>query len=112
MAANVKYTDYGHSAINCAKMAEPIDKPFGKLSRVDLGNYVLHGLHIGATWRIQVNRPSATAMPPFCQITLTTYLTRSRRVPEKSQFTCTVGSFHSHPVCRDCNKRSALSTVN
>jgi len=27
------------------------------------------GVHIGATWRIQLNRPCATVMQPFCHMT-------------------------------------------
>jgi len=30
------------------------------------------GVHVGATWRIRLNRPCATAMRPFWRITLTT----------------------------------------
>ena len=30
--------------------------------------------HIGATWRIRLNRPRVAVMGPFCQITLTTCL--------------------------------------
>jgi len=32
-----------------AKMAEPIEMPFGMLSRVGPGNHVLDGVHIGST---------------------------------------------------------------
>jgi len=31
-------------------------------------------VHIGATWRMRLNRPCAAAMRSFCQITLTTCL--------------------------------------
>jgi len=30
------------------------------------------GVHIGATWQIQLNHSCVAAMWPFCQITLTT----------------------------------------
>ena len=33
---------------------------------------MLRGVHIGANWRIRLNRPCVAAMRPFCQITLTT----------------------------------------
>jgi len=36
--------------------------------------HVLDGVHIVATWWIQLNCPRAAAMRPFCQITLTTCL--------------------------------------
>ena len=32
------------------------------------GSNVLDGVHIGATWRIRLNRPCASAMWPFCQL--------------------------------------------
>jgi len=34
------------SVVNCAKTAEPIEMPFGILSRMDLRNYVLDGVEI------------------------------------------------------------------
>jgi len=54
------------------KTVEPIEMPFGLWTRVGLRKHVLHGVHTGSTWWIPLNRPSATAMQPFCQITLTT----------------------------------------
>jgi len=39
---------------------------------VGLRNRVLDGVHIGATWRIRLNRPCAAAMRPFCQIIILT----------------------------------------
>jgi len=53
-------------------MAEPIEMPFGVWTRVGPRKHMLDGVHIGATWRIRLNRPCAAAMWPFCQITLTT----------------------------------------
>jgi len=44
----------------------------------------LDGVHIGATWRIRLNRSCAAAMRPFCQITLTT---------------CCCCSCHHHHCC-------------
>ena len=61
-----------HSAMSCAKMAEWIEMPFGLLTEVGPRKYILGGMHTGTTWRILVNRPCATAMWPFCQITLAT----------------------------------------
>jgi len=34
--------------------------------------HVLDGIHIGATWRIRLNRPYVAVLQPFCQINLTT----------------------------------------
>jgi len=58
--------------MSCAKTAEPIEMPFWD---VDLGGpkkHVLGGVHIGANLRTRLNHTCATAMRPFCQITLTT----------------------------------------
>ena len=48
------------------------DEPIEVYSLAGLGpwNYVLDGVHIGATWRIRLNHPCAAAMLPFCQVTL------------------------------------------
>ena len=58
--------------MSCAKATEPIEMPFGMLTQAGQRKHVLDGLHIGATWRIQLNRPCVAVMRPFCQITLTT----------------------------------------
>jgi len=43
--------------------------PFGMWPHVSPGKHVLdRGVHIGATWRIQLNRPRAAAMRPFYQL--------------------------------------------
>jgi len=63
-----------HSAVSCAKMAEPTDMSFRLWTRLGPRKHVLGGVHSGATWRIQLNSPCAAAMRPFCQITLTTCL--------------------------------------
>jgi len=42
--------------------------PFGMWTRVGPAKRVLDGVHVGATWRIRLNRPCAAAMRPFCQI--------------------------------------------
>jgi len=54
----------GPSAVSCAKTAEPIEMPFVMCTRVASGKHVLDGVHIGAIWRIRLNRPSAAAMRP------------------------------------------------
>ena len=41
--------------VSPAKTAEPIEMPFGGLTRVDLKNHVLHGVEIpqeGQFWRV------------------------------------------------------------
>ena len=60
VAPTVTYT--GMSAVSPAQTAEPIVMPFGKLSGVGPGNHVLDGGHIGATWRMRLNRACAAAM--------------------------------------------------
>jgi len=56
-----------HSAVNCAKMAEPIEMAFGLRTRVGLRKQYQVGctLHTGARRRIPLNRPCAAAMRPF-----------------------------------------------
>jgi len=61
-----------HSAVSCAKMAEPIEMLFGTWTPVGPRKHVLGGVHTGATWQIPLNRPCVAAMLPFCEITLTT----------------------------------------
>jgi len=52
-----------HSAVICAKTAEPIEMLFGLWTRMDRRKHVLHTWkHIGSTWRIQLNRPCVAAM--------------------------------------------------
>ena len=53
--------------VSPAKTTEPIGMSFGFWAQVGL----LDGVHIGATWRIRLNRPCAAAMRPFCQISST-----------------------------------------
>ena len=43
--------------VSPAKTAQPIEMPFAMLSRVGRGDHILDGVHIGATWRILLNRP-------------------------------------------------------
>jgi len=38
-----------HSAVSCAKMAEPIEMPFGLWTRAGPRKHVLGGVHTGAT---------------------------------------------------------------
>jgi len=69
-----------HSAVICAKTAEPIDLPFGLWTLVVLGrrkhklNHIRQVAPIGITWGIQLNCPSVVAMRPYVkfEITLTT----------------------------------------
>ena len=58
------------TVVSCANTAEPIETPFGLWTRVGL--CVTRG-HIGATWRIRLNRPCGAVMPAALrQITVTT----------------------------------------
>jgi len=63
------------TAVSCAKMAEPIDllwtwlgrkkhKFFNRICQVA----PIMGEEIGATWRIRLNRLSATAMRPYVKL--------------------------------------------
>ena len=61
-----------HCAVSCAKMAEPIEMPFGLWTRVGTRKHVLGKVYTGATWPIRLNRLCAAAMRPFCQVNLTT----------------------------------------
>jgi len=65
-----------HSAARCAKMAEPIDLPFGLWTRVGRRNHKFNrirqcavtGGNIGKTWRIRLNRQSSAAMRPYVKL--------------------------------------------
>jgi len=46
-------------------MAVIIEMQFGILSWVDPGNHLLDRMHIGANWRIRLNRQSVAAMCPY-----------------------------------------------
>jgi len=46
---------------------------------VDADWDVLGGIHIGATWRIRLNRPCAAAMRPYVKLFLTTCLISARK---------------------------------
>ena len=48
--------------MSCAKTAEPIEMSFEMWTLVDPTKHVLDGVHIRATWQIQVNRPCVAAM--------------------------------------------------
>ena len=54
--------------MSCAKTAEPIEMPFGMWTWVGLRKRVLDGVHIGATWEIQLNRPCVAAMRPYVKL--------------------------------------------
>ena len=51
--------------MTCAKMAVLMEMRFGILIRVGRRIVVLDEVH---TWRIQLSRPCALAMWPYCQI--------------------------------------------
>jgi len=55
--------------VSGAKMAEPTEMAFGLWTRMGPRKHELHGMHIGAIWRIRLNHPCAPAMRPFFQIT-------------------------------------------
>jgi len=53
----------------CAKTAEPIVMPFGMWTRgVGPKKHVVDGVHIDATWRIQLNHPYAAAMRAYVKL--------------------------------------------
>ena len=64
------------TATSCAKMAEPINLPFGLRTRVGRRKHEFNrihqvapmGGHINATWRIRLNRPSESAMWPYVKL--------------------------------------------
>jgi len=62
--------DLSITIVSPAKTAEPIEMLFGVCTplgpRKDVS--LLHGVHIGATWRIRLNRPCTVAMRSFCQL--------------------------------------------
>jgi len=63
---------YGRYAISCANTAEPITMSFWMWTRVGPNKHASDVGHVGATWRIRLNRPCAAAVRPLCRITLTT----------------------------------------
>jgi len=70
----------GLSAVSCAETAEPIDLPFGLWARVGRRKhfsssvftrwhqYAHMGVHISATWRIQLNHPSVVVMRSYVKL--------------------------------------------
>jgi len=69
----------GLSAVSCAKTAELIDLPFwcgfgwaeGSISSIVFARWRQFALmrgHIGVTWRIRLNRPSAAAMRRYVKL--------------------------------------------
>jgi len=72
-----------HCGVNCEKMTEPIDLPFGlwirlggskhKFNRIrQVAPMCPHGRAHDATWRIRLNRPSVAAMRSRVLFTLPT----------------------------------------
>jgi len=53
--------------VNCEKIAEPIEMPFGKLCGLGWvqGSTYSMAVHIITTYRIRFNRPRAAAMRPL-----------------------------------------------
>jgi len=51
-----------------AKTAEPIEMPFGLWTRVGPKEACVTWEHIGATWRIRLNRPCSAAMRPYVKL--------------------------------------------
>ena len=54
--------------VGCAQMTELIQMLFALWTAVGPRKHVLHGVHIGATWRILLNRPFAAAMPSYVKL--------------------------------------------
>ena len=65
--------------VSCAKTGDTMDLPFGlwtwvgprkhKLNRIrQVAPMSLMGGHIGATWRIRLNRPSAASMRCYVEL--------------------------------------------
>ena len=54
--------------VSPAKTAEPIEMPFGAWTMMGPRKRASDGVHIGATWRIRLNRPCAAAMRPFVKL--------------------------------------------
>ena len=54
--------------VSPAETAEPIEMPFSVWTRVGPMKHVFDGVHIGATWRIQLNRPCAAAMRLYVKL--------------------------------------------
>jgi len=57
------------TSINLAKTDEAIEMPSGEQTHVGQRNHLLHGVHIGVTWRIQLNLLSDAGL---CLISLIT----------------------------------------
>ena len=64
------------SAVSCAKMAEPIDLPLELWTWAGRRKHKFNricqvapmGGHIGATWQIRLNRPSAAVLRPYVKL--------------------------------------------
>jgi len=60
--------DLSITIVSPAKTAEPIEMLFGVWTPLGPRKDVVYGVHIGATWRIRLNRPCTVAMRSFCQL--------------------------------------------
>jgi len=66
---------WGHSAVICVTSAEPIKMLFGLWARTGPRNHELDGVqgarmggHVGATWKIRLNRISAAAIQSYVKL--------------------------------------------
>jgi len=60
------------------------------VSQVGPRNHVLDGVHIGATWRIRLNRPCAAAMRPYVKLLVAVTVTHSWANPRSDLRCCFV----------------------
>ena len=70
-----------YCVLSCAKMADPIEVPFGFRRRVNPRIRVLRGVHSSTTWRIRLNRPRAAAMQPYVKLLSPLVITTSDHGP-------------------------------
>jgi len=88
-----------HSAVSCAKWLNQLRCCLLCGLGLAQESTLNMGVHIGATWRIPMNRPCAAAMRSFCQITLTTcliYISSQNTLPatrKKSTFKSSTNDF-------------------
>jgi len=54
--------------MSCAKIAEPIEMPFGLWNQIGPRKHVLGAVRTGATRQIPLNRPCAEVMQPFVKL--------------------------------------------
>ena len=77
--------------VSPAKTAEPIAIPLGcESSGPNEPCRLLDGVHIGATWRIRLNRPCAAAMRPYVKLLVAVTVTHSSANPRSDLRCCFV----------------------